>query len=360
MLGSTILEVAIGMIFVYLLVSLMLTAMTELISTYLRLRANTLWDGIRNMVDSPQAEEWVKELYSHPLIKGLMPPHAHRKPGRIARFLRPRAKGPSYIPSRTFALVLLDVVRSRGELPEGDPLGRSLDVLAEDAGWHPEKLKENVEVWFNNSMERVGGWYKRKIQAIHIVLGLGLAFFLNVDSLLLMRTLQTNSALRQALVAQAESFRDDPSIQVYTTPQAAPAAGTDPQEEARKHLAAFQGFKEELMLLELPVGWSHKHTAGSLNPHFRAWPGWMPRDRQALNLWGSTIRFHFWGWILTALAASLGAPFWFDMLNKVISIRSAGKAPEEKPKKPKEVPTPVEPGQTPAEADVIRAAGARR
>jgi hypothetical protein len=56
------------------------------------------------------------------------------------------------------------------------------------------------------------------------------------------------------------------------------------------------------------------------------------------------------GWILTILAVSLGAPFWFDMLNRVVAIRSAGKAPEEAPKKPKEVPQPREPGATPGAA----------
>ena len=59
--------------------------------------------------------------------------------------------------------------------------------------------------------------------------------------------------------------------------------------------------------------------------------------------------------LLVALAASMGAPFWFDMLNKVISIRSAGKAPEESPKPPKDVPVPLEPGQSPKEADRVNA-----
>jgi len=77
------------------------------------------------------------------------------------------------------------------------------------------------------------------------------------------------------------------------------------------------------------------------------------------NNWpaGSGSSAYYWNWIakvfgllLTAGAASLGAPFWFDMLNKVVSIRSAGKAPEEKQKSPKEVPTPTEAGQTPREA----------
>lgn len=40
----------------------------------------------------------------------------------------------------------------------------------------------------------------------------------------------------------------------------------------------------------------------------------------------------FFGLILTVFAASLGAPFWFDILNKIISIRSTGKAQKDTPK----------------------------
>jgi hypothetical protein len=61
----------------------------------------------------------------------------------------------------------------------------------------------------------------------------------------------------------------------------------------------------------------------------------------------ATLSRHGLGWLLTALAISLGAPFWFDILNKVVSIRAAGKAPEERQKDPKQVPTPVEPGGGP-------------
>jgi hypothetical protein len=46
------------------------------------------------------------------------------------------------------------------------------------------------------------------------------------------------------------------------------------------------------------------------------------------------------GWMLTILAISLGAPFWFDMLNKLVNVRSAGKSPDEAAKTPgkKEMP----------------------
>jgi hypothetical protein len=46
------------------------------------------------------------------------------------------------------------------------------------------------------------------------------------------------------------------------------------------------------------------------------------------------------GWLITAFAVSLGAPFWFDLLNKFVNVRASGKAPEEAPKSPKEVPIP--------------------
>lgn len=46
-----------------------------------------------------------------------------------------------------------------------------------------------------------------------------------------------------------------------------------------------------------------------------------------LYLWSNIFSAAFWGYLLTAVAISLGAPFWFDMLNKLIQIRGAVKEP---------------------------------
>ena len=46
-------------------------------------------------------------------------------------------------------------------------------------------------------------------------------------------------------------------------------------------------------------------------------------------LW-TVVPTHIAGWILTAIAASLGAPFWFDTLNKFMNVRAAGTSPTEK------------------------------
>jgi hypothetical protein len=76
---------------------------------------------------------------------------------------------------------------------------------------------------------------------------------------------------------------------------------------------------EAISTVSLPIGWSE-----------------FPKREQWLTM--------PLAWLITAFAVSLGAPFWFDLLNKFVNVRASGKAPEEEPKSPKEVPVPKEPG----------------
>jgi len=84
----------------------------------------------------------------------------------------------------------------------------------------------------------------------------------------------------------------------------------------------------ELNSLGLPVGWS-----GADGDILLTWPGW---HWKMYGGWWWQIYWHGVGWLLTALAISLGAPFWFDLLNKFIVVRSTvkpkEKSPEEKSK----------------------------
>src|SRR5438105_1473697 len=82
------------MVFVYLLLSLMVTAASELVSAWFKWRAKNLEAGIQNLLHDPAHSGLAKALYDHGLLQGLS------KGG----------KGPSYIPSRTFALALLDII----------------------------------------------------------------------------------------------------------------------------------------------------------------------------------------------------------------------------------------------------------
>jgi hypothetical protein len=110
----------------------------------------------------------------------------------------------------------------------------------------------------------------------------------------------------------------------------------------------FDGIRKQLLGLSLPIGWVGKDTASPDDEK----KGLVLSGKDALQL----LRQHWLGWLITALAATLGAPFWFDMLNRVISIRNAGRAPEEEPKAPRSVSAPLEPGQSPQQADRERRA----
>lgn len=322
MLGLPILDVAIGLIFIYLLLSLVVSAANEVLASILRWRATMLWQGLETVLGDPKMAE---KLYDHPLMKAL------RRGG---------TKRPSYIPARTFALALVDTVapvkgegealaRIRTALAPKDgqwpsEIARALAVLLEDAGGDLGKFKASIEVWFDSAMERISGWYKRRLQWVTLLLALVITVGANVDTVTVGNLLWRDPAVRAALVAQAQTFVQEAQQQQQKTPKTAAAGGTQepgappppparlPFESAEATPAErLEASLERIQALEIPVGWK----------------------QDAADPFGAIPR-HLLGWLLTTLAVSLGAPFWFDMLKKVISIRAAGKAPGEGQKSP--------------------------
>jgi hypothetical protein len=333
--GSTVLEVAVGVVFVYLSLSLVCTAANELIASLVAWRGRNLATGIRNLLNYRDNEELFRGIYSHALFQSLY---------------RDRSKLPSYIPPRTFALALLDRV-----VPAGSAARNSLDgmrgavreaaaqkvidkqvsdtllVLIDDAENAIKEtvtdvgkartafslVQERVETWFNDSMERVAGWYKRKTQALTFALALVFTFALNVDSIMITKRLSSDTTLRAAVIGAAEKSAQPPSAVVVAPASEAPAPGpTTGQEgvEART-TAAYQAIVKNqtaLQSLGLPLGWADRQNW----PQGKGWPLYWD--------WLSKVM----GLLVTAGAASLGAPFWFDMLSKVVSVRSAGEKPK--------------------------------
>jgi hypothetical protein len=298
MLGSQILEVAIGLVFVYTLLSLLCSQIMELVARTLAMRAQTLEDGIRNMLRDPSGVGLAGELYRHPLITGLSPKNE-------GWALLGRGGKPSYLSSRQFVLALFDLVApAQGERSkdfsevrtavaniQNAEARQALLTLIDAAGDNLEQARKNVESWFTEAMNRVSGWYKRKAQIIILGLALGFSAGLNADSLLLANTLWRDSTLRAAVVAAAE--------QSAQTPLPPDTDGT---------FTRIGELQVELQRLDLPLGWSTQ--AGD--------PRQVPAD---LRSWMAKIA----GLLLTALALSLGAPFWFGVLNKLVQLRSTGR-----------------------------------
>jgi hypothetical protein len=231
---------------------------------------------------------------------------------------------PSYIQSRVFALTLLDValpkaaaaapqvaagaggaaaaaapaaaptpsLRDAVSRIENPRLKQILLPLAESAGNEYNATLTAVENWYNASMERVAGWYKRRAQLILFALGIALAAALNADTITIIRALSRDPASRAALVTEAQKY----------TQESAPA-------DAK---ARFENSISNIERLGLPIGWDQKNVQ------------LVPQDAAS---WFLKVV----GWILTAVAVSLGAPFWFDLLNKFMSVRGSMKPKEGKP-----------------------------
>lgn len=301
MFGSEILDVAIGLVLVFLLLSLICSSVREAIETVFKHRASLLQRGIQEMLGTGEGIDLVSKFYHQGLINGLF-----KGPYEYARKHRDL---PSYIPPRTFALALVDIVQKIGNqsdiktavaaLPDGSNLKGALLPLIAAAGDNAAQVLRNIEDWYNASMDRVSGWYKRRTQVIIAAIGFSLAGFLNVDALAIARFLNTNQTARSVLIAEAQTRVQNPQS----------ANISDPMSFLER-----QG--------GMPLGWV-------FTPEPNQTPADFMRDwRRAPGTLGGWL-LKIAGILFTGFAVSLGAPFWFDVLNRFMVIRSTVK-PEEK------------------------------
>ena len=273
------LDVAIGLIFVYLLLSLICSTLQEFIANITSWRGKHLRASIKAMLNDPTKTGLARRLYRHPRIATLS------LPGKL----------PSYIPSATFAKALVDLILEDNNFHPAAVVSGPLAPFVRDADGKVENLEAQFAKWFDDSMDRLGGWYKRNVQLVLFAIGLILTVALNINSLEVARTLWTQPLLRDALVQAAGKF--DAS------------KATDPKAD---QIAIIQ---KQLDALHLPIGWREE----TLTPLF-------DRNAPARNrwlAWGALIA----GWLMTAFATSFGSQFWFQTLGQALALRAAGAKP---------------------------------
>jgi hypothetical protein len=198
-----------------------------------------------------------------------------------------------------------------------------MQIFLDDAGHDAGKVLTSVETWFNASMERVAGWYKRKLQILTFfiaVLGVGA---LNADTLQIVKTLSTDPAIRQLVVTQAqEHLKQHPA---GDTGQALlhTGGGSNPARSVGNKPLSSGGSKDQAAPTPNET---IRHTVEQLQ-QFGIPLGWQaaPKARELPN--------KIIGLLLTVLAVSLGAPFWFDILSRVSKIRSTGATPADEAQK---------------------------
>ena len=319
MFGSEILDVAIGIVFVFLLVSIICSAIREGIESLLKTRAAYLERGIRELLHDHQGKDLARSFYHHPIIFSLyshdyVPSGSTRKPGLFEN----GRKLPSYIPAGSFALALMDIA-ARGPDPEvasdsrapllslasiranivnihNEPVQRALLTAIDMAQGDLNRAQQNIQAWYDSGMDRVSGWYKRTTQWIIFWIGLFVAVALNINPITIADFLYRDDAAREAIVARASIASADTAFLTHTYARAT----------------------EELKELRLPIGWPPKTETA-------------PTRFDATSVANSLL-----GWLLTALAATFGAPFWFDLTNKMMVVRSTVKPREKSPEEASE------------------------
>jgi len=275
MLGSTVLEVAIGLTFCYGTVALIVSTLQEALAAAFRLRANTLLAGIKSMLNDPRFDGLARAVYTHPLVN----PHAD---GGTPREKDMRTR-PSYIEPAYFAIALVD---SLWKVP-GDfaQLGGAIDTIPDpqvrqamrglyDRARDLQQFQDMLAGWFDNAMARMSGTYKRRQMLISLLVALLLAILFNIDSIHLFRTLWQQPAL---------------AAHIHDAPGALDAAVFD-------------------ALMALPIGWTRFPPVADAD-----------------------FALQVAGWLITASTALFGAPFWFDLMQRVVRMRSTGTRPEEMP-----------------------------
>ena len=390
MLNSDMLEVATGLIFVYLLFSFLTTSAREGLEGYFKRRADLLEQGICALLTEPayqpdqagaplafrqalsqdeaneRAIAILDRLYCSSPVFGLFrgsytPPASKtlfRKGGRGKKL-------PSYIPADAFSAGLLEVVQGYGSPKSGGSPG-TLDRLRlaveavpnstvrnmvrnalKQGDGDPAAVRRYLELWFAGAMDRVAGQYRRETQFIVLAFSFVVACGLNINTITIVQALSQNAPLREAVAHQADIAVAGqgplPTARLGESPQRGPgdaeterhAASDTPDAAVAKAVAVVRSYG-------LPVGWDPSVVARFPNPN----SGGKPTPWSKLLVGWIVIVA---GWVMTALAISLGAPFWFDVLNKFMIVRATVK-PDEKSGKEGSKDPPAMPAASTASA----------
>jgi hypothetical protein len=444
MFNSPILDVAIGLVFIFLLYSLLATSIKEGFATLFALRARMLKKGIEGMLsETPGYGRWKSiglgilsflkqvwviitgkpakkeekigdKFYAHPLIKNY-------GSSRIFPF-------PSYIPTDNFSTVLLDLLKqdfndkienitknkkeifkltdsdevikknlqnsstaikikelldyySKKESPDAAIIDKDtlsiLQMHLRNSVYDIEVFAKKLEDWFDDSMNRVSGWYKRQVQFILFIIGLIIAIVFNVDTLQIAGKLTTDKDARDKIVQLAikssDQYKDDPRVKTINPGdnKRDDSAITDSNEKIFIHYQnKIDSAKNELngniasANNLLALGWGdygmirdsniihaeYKAEFDTLvNRYLSDTSRHFPKNKVDTLIANDTALVALYnekhwiklkvgyvlsetikgkkvlGFLILAFAVCLGAPFWFDMLNKLIKLRGSGK-----------------------------------
>lgn len=346
----SILTTAIGLILVYLILSLITSAIQEGIASLFTLRGKHLARALDQMLTNENEKDGVRSYDQDLLHKFLnhsfyqsLKPDQKKTQARIntaatnneaARQQLAQTYHPSYMEASTFVTIFMHILdgtdiktlkKTLDELSEGRLKTFLLDTLKE-AEDDLSKFRELLENWYNEVMSRASGWYKRHTHKLIIIIGLLLGAYFNADSLAMYQKMASSTTAdeqTEQIIALAQNMidaRQDTSF-----------AGQISRIQANRALLVAQpdsNFQDNLDSIFASQNLALLNQTDSLVNQLQANSsplglGWGAAEVTAMKKPGNWP-MKLLGLLITAMAISLGAPFWFDLLKKFMNIRNAG------------------------------------
>jgi hypothetical protein len=346
LLGSDILETVLALFSVFFLGSVIASQINEGVAGILNQRSKQLEFSLRELLIGPQATaeemQFFQDFIANPLFSTLKSSYVRPKP-----FRKPsKAALPSYIPAKTFAEALLSEIYITyiKQCAKCDPTDRAAVAVTQQTdetdlyqlptdinllrqailktNLVPRGLKRTlltainkdvtsvqmavvqVANWYDQKMARVSGAYKRWAQQMILIWSLLIVIFLNLDSINILSALSHNEALKQKVDALQAANSSLASTITSTTTL---TNTTIISSTASLYNAA--NLTKDLENVGLPIGPT-------------GWGDFWNKDKSG---WDYLLKII--GLLISAIAISLGAPFWFDVLNKISNLRSSGSNP---------------------------------
>jgi hypothetical protein len=333
MSGFAIVDLLLGLVFIFFILSIISSAVVEIIMTKMGYRSKILTKWLLNIFDKEILQPDGKKTKLGMAIADHCLTTALATPGEAT----------SFMDAKNFVSALIEKITFDPNQPDKPPvknldellkaietskalngtsllstelrrtiimLGNEAKLLAPDEILTPNRdlppnaknafqvFREKLEGWFDSSMDRIAGKLKKKYaRPITFWVGLVVTVGLNADAVAISRYLYDHKEETKAFADGVE--------RVATRVNAA----KDTAAEARLQIAQ-EGLKE-IAPAGLPLGWETELVQ-------------MKKDKGG---WWSVVKRHGLGWLATVMAIMLGAPFWFDLINKISNIRGAGSKP---------------------------------
>jgi hypothetical protein len=307
MFDSQALETLIGLVVMFFIVALGASSIVEVWSRVLQKRAKDLERALGAMLAGKDGSASDLAAALNTFQGTSIYESAVAATGKT--LFRRRSRAPSYLSAKSFADAVTEMLvdeqgqmKTIDQLPQG--LRKRLRTIVQEARGDLLGIKAGLEGWFDETMGRLEGSYKRWATLWVVLAGLVIAVSANASTFHTAKRLWREPATRQAVANAANGL----------TGAAKPS-----------DLNSVASTTGKLKELGLPVGW----------------------DQETKDLWknlrhpGNVTGSEYWslvgfmgGWILTALLVMLGAPFWFDLLTRLVSLRSTGRKPPSAPNDP--------------------------